>query len=199
MVQEQFVMRTSFRGPRLNDIFKLVLCLFAGLVFASCGNNRSDSVEQAKEQNADATTVSESDMKFAVEAASGGMMEVQLGRMALEQASAQTVKDFAQTMIDDHSKANAELQDLARRQSIELPATPGADHQDKIDQLAKMKGRDFDRAYVDLMVSDHESDVAAFDNQSRNGSDPSLREWAAEKLPVLRHHLDMAKEMSNTH
>jgi putative membrane protein len=198
MVQEQFVMRTSDRGPRLNDIFNLVLCLFAGLVLASCGNNRSDSVEQAKEQNADAATVSESDMKFAVEAASGGMMEVQLGRLALEQASAQAVKDFAQTMIDDHSKANAELQDVARRQSIELPATPGADHQNKIDQLAKKKGRDFDRAYVDLMVSDHESDVAAFDNQSRNGSDPSLREWAAEKLPVLRHHLDMAKEMSNT-
>lgn len=196
MKQQKNTVAIPYEGPRRKDVFRLLACAIAGWMLISCHNDTPDTVERAKETNAASMAVSESDMKFAVEAASGGMMEVEMGRMALNQASSQDVKDFAQMMIDDHSAANAELQELARNKSITLPAAPGEEQQEKINKLAPKKGADFDRAYVDMMVSDHESDVAAFENESRNGADADLKNWAATKLPVLRHHLDMAKEAS---
>jgi len=174
----------------------LAAVLFAGLV--SCGNKKTeteDSKEVAEEQNDQKfdETKTEDDTEFAVEAADGGMFEVQLGQLAQANASSAEVKNFAKMMVDDHSKANDELKATAAQKNISLPGALSDKCQKKYDELAGKTGEEFDKAYIDLMVSDHEEDLDAFKKEAENGKDADLKAWAAGKVPTLQHHLDAAK------
>jgi putative membrane protein len=167
-------------------------------MFTACGNsgsNTADSEEVAKEQN-DAKfddSNMEDDTRFAVDAADGGMMEVELGKLAQTNASLPQVKDFGKMMVDDHSKANDELKALAQQKNISLPSALSEDKRKKYDDLAAMKGRDFDKAYTDFMVSDHKEDIEAFKKEAEKGADADIKAWAGGKVPVLEHHLEMAQ------
>lgn len=175
----------------------IVFAFGAMMVCSACGNqNSKDSVKEAMDKNEStaAPGISEADRNYAVKAASGGMMEVELGQMAAAQASSQLVKDFGQSMAGDHSAANEELKGLAAQKQITLPDVPGKDHQDKIDKLRKKTGKEFDKAYMEMMVDDHKEDIALFENEANNGNDPDLKSWAAAKLETLRHHLHMAEQ-----
>jgi putative membrane protein len=89
---------------------------------SSSTNNKSDrSMQSDSMQNTSGSMLDSSDRKFVMEAAHGGMMEVALGRTAVDKATNSDVKQFAQRMVDDHSKANAELQQLASQKGITLP------------------------------------------------------------------------------
>ena len=114
----------------------------------------ADSVNKTKDttSNAAATggiAVNADDSKFATAAANGGMAEVALGKLAQEKGASQQVKDFGAMMVTDHSKANNELMAIAKAKNITLPATVDAEHQKKMDDLQKLSGKDFDKAYVD--------------------------------------------------
>ncbi len=172
------------------------LLLAALLSAASCGNNNeTDSKEVAEEQNEaklDDTNL-EKDAEFAVAAADGGMMEVELGKLAATNAASAQVKEFAQGMVADHSQANEELKSLAASKNIALPAMLSEDKQKKVNELAEKKGAGFDKAYMDFMVDDHEEDIKKFQNEADNGNDAEIKGWASGKVPVLQHHLQMAK------
>ena len=127
---------------------------------------------------------------FWSEAAIGGMAEVELGRLASTKAQNSEVKRFAEMMVSDHSKANEELKALAKKKNIILPTALDAEHQSTIQRLQGMSGTEFDRAYVDDMVEDHEADVQAFEKQSTDDSDPDAKAFAAKTLPTLQKHLD---------
>ena len=133
---------------------------------------------------------------FVAEAASGGMMEVELGRHAATHAASDRVKDFGRRMVDDHQKANDELKQVSQRESITLPATMSKRDRQEVDKLMKLRGAAFDRAYMDAMVTDHEKDVAKFREQSRSAADPDVRDFAARTLPTLESHLQMARDVS---
>lgn len=137
------------------------------------------------------------DQAFVLEAASGGMMEVELGRMAANQASNDEVKKFGQRMVDDHSKANNELSALAQKKNITLPAEMGKKGQAAKDHLSTLNGEAFDKAYMQHMVADHTKDVRAFGRQSRTGKDPDIKAWAAQTLPTLQEHLKQAKQIAS--
>src|SRR5262249_17471675 len=87
------------------------------------------------------------DHQFVTEAASGGMEEVELGKIGTEKASSDQVKQFGQRMVDDHGKANDELKALAQSKNITVPSAPSAKDQATIDKLSKLSGEPFDRAY----------------------------------------------------
>lgn len=189
--------------------FAAAVCL-AIFSFQSCGDAGSgDAVESANESNevkqdsaektsGEATApVSEEDSKFAVMAASGGMMEVQLGELAQQKASSQRVKDFGAMMVRDHTKANDELKNLAGMKNITVPPAPGEDHMDQITNLSKKSGREFDREYMKMMVDDHQEDIDEFEKCSNNSKDADLKAFAAKTLPVLRTHLDSAKAIND--
>src|SRR4051794_33104428 len=86
------------------------------------------------------------DSEFAVKAATGGMMEVQLGQIAQSKASDQRVKDFGNMMVQDHSAANDELKRLASAKNVTLPADVTDKQKKEIDDLNKKNGADFDKA-----------------------------------------------------
>ncbi|MGV3503784.1 MAG: DUF4142 domain-containing protein [Adhaeribacter sp.] len=131
---------------------------------------------------------------FAVKAASAGMMEVTLGELAQQQGQQEGVKQFGQTMVADHGKANAELAALARNKNMELPTTMLPQHQQHIGHLKALSGPAFDKAYMSMMVQDHEKDVAAFQKAAQGEADPDLKAFAQKTLPVLKAHLDMARK-----
>ena len=138
--------------------------------------------------NVDTASASD-DNKFVMEAANGGLAEVELGKIASTKAANGEVKKFAEMMIQDHSKANEELKSLAAKKGIKLPAEPGAQHKATMEDLRSKVGAEFDRAYVDAMIEDHKKDVALFESESQNGNVPEIKAFAAKALPVLRKHL----------
>jgi putative membrane protein len=138
--------------------------------------------------------VAQEDMDFATEAAQGGLMEVRLGELAQQQAKAEGVKEFGQRMVEDHGDANDKLMQIAGQKGIELPEDLSDDAQAAYDELQQLSGAEFDEAYMDEMVSDHEDDVAAFEDYVENAQDPDLRSFAEETLPTLQEHLDLAKQ-----
>jgi putative membrane protein len=137
------------------------------------------------------------DASFVREAAVGGMAEVELGRLATQNASSDDVKQFGQRMVEDHGKANDELKALASQKHMTLPTGLDQKHQALRDRLAKLNGAAFDKAYMSEMVSDHQKDVAAFQREARSGTDADIKAWAQKTVPTLQEHLKLAKQVSS--
>jgi putative membrane protein len=176
-----------------------LLCAATFCLF-SCGNgSEKDSKEVAKEENNqkfDSTNI-EGDTKFAVALADGGLFEVEAAKLAANNASAANVKDFAKMMVTDHSGAGAELKDLAAKKNISLPAALSESKQKKYNDLAAKKGTDFDKAYIDCMVDEHQDAVDALQKEAEKGNDAELRSWAAGKLATIQHHLEVIKSIKD--
>jgi len=130
---------------------------------------------------------------FMTEAAKGGMAEVELSRLATTKAQNAEVKKFAQKMIEDHTNANTELKQLAGKKNVTLPTELDAEHKALKDRLSSLSGAEFDKAYINAMVSDHEKTVNLFKTQADGGTDAETRAFAAKTLPKLQGHLDMIK------
>ncbi|MCY7352020.1 MAG: DUF4142 domain-containing protein [Cytophagaceae bacterium] len=179
-----------------------MMCLLAlgAWTFQACGDSSKskDSTERAEEANEDKDAVAEDDSEFAVTAASGGMLEVELGQMAQQKSQNQRVKTFAAMMVTDHTKANEELKSLAAAKNVTLPTTMGEDHQKHIDDLSKLSGAEFDKEYVDLMVEDHEKDVKLFSEAADEAKDAEMKAFAAKILPTLQQHLTEIKGIKDS-
>lgn len=135
-----------------------------------------------------------SDVEFMQKAASGGMLEVTLGKHAVANAASPEVKSFGQQMVHDHGQANAELAALAKQAGVALPGEMNAEHQAMAKQLLSKTGAAFDVAYMEMMVDDHMKDIEAFEAQAKQGK-TDVDRWAAKTLPTLEKHLEMAKEV----
>jgi putative membrane protein len=202
-------------------------------------NTKSKDMNQG--QSSSSAALSSADREFIMKAADGGMAEVELGRLAVNKASNSDVKAFGQRMVDDHSKANDQLMQLAQTKGVTLPdwqAMAGTsmtqsdttttnptstsqtnqsnqtkqtksdmhstmsgkdhqmmmEHQKTIDKLSKLSGADFDKAYMNEMLKDHEKDVALFEKEANSGKDADVKSWATSTLPTLRDHLQMARD-----
>ena len=175
--------------------------VLTGITLIACNSEekKTDAPAVAEEQNDkkfDSTNMNK-DADFAVFAADGGMAEVDLGKIALTNASSQSVKDLGKMLVDDHSKANEELKALAQQNNITLPATVSDDHKKKAEELSEKKGAEFDKAYLDAMQDGHEKTISKFETESSNGNNMALKQWATDKLPALKHHLEMIKQIKD--
>ena len=179
---------------------------------ASC-SSKPDSVEQAQDTNnakmgitnAD-TTVSTAmnmdgeqrpafDSEFLTKAASGGMLEVQLGQQVAQKATTPDAKSFAQQMVTDHTKSNNELKALAAQKNITLPTTLGKDQQKVYDEVLAEKGVDLDKKYVSAMLTDHQEDIKEYQEAVTQSGDANVKTYAQKNLPVLQMHLGMLQKM----
>ncbi len=159
---------------------------------AITANNNTAKVENAANGNSNANAAKSSDPNdFWKKAAEGGMAEVELSKLAGTKAQNAEVKKFAQTMVTDHTKANDELKALAAKKSVTLPADLDAAHKATMDKLKGLSGAEFDKAYVDAMVNDHNSAVDLFKKEAGDGSDSDLKSFAAKTLPTLEGHQKM--------
>ena len=140
-----------------------------------------------------ADKLSSGDQRFIKDAAGGGMMEVQLGKLAAEKASSPQVKEFGRKMEQDHSKANAELQKLASTKNVQIPHELEGKQKSTYDRLAKLSGDRFDREYMKAMIDDHKDDVDKFKKEAEKANDPDVKSFASKTLPTLEQHLEMAQ------
>lgn len=192
----------------VNGAFGLAACTDSGSTnlnvntnrLANSAGNAVNTVVNTTEKAADTVanaidkTMTSSPTTFMEEAAQGGNAEVEMGRLAVQKAKDPEIKRFGQMMIDEHSKTNAELKKLAESKKFTLPSDMGG-AKGNYDKLKGLAGDDFDKAYVDAMVDDHESDVTAFQRQADNGSDPAIKAFAAKTLPVLKKHLETIRNI----
>jgi putative membrane protein len=137
------------------------------------------------------------DAKFAMEAAMGGMEEVEMGRLAAQKGASDEVRQFGQRMVDDHSKANSDLMQVASSKGWALPAALDAKHQADMRKMSALSGEAFDRAYVKMMVKDHKKDVGEFQKESTRGADADVKSFAARTLPTLQEHLQMIQRIDD--
>lgn len=158
-------------------------------------SNRNSRNNNATGEQTGMANMAAADHNFVMEAAMGGMMEVELGRMATQQGASDAVKQFGQRMVDDHSKANQELVSLAQSKGITLPTTLDEKHQKEMTKFSSLSGAEFDREYTKMMVSDHRKDVSEFEKQSTRGTDADLKAFATKTLPTLKEHLQMAESL----
>jgi putative membrane protein len=137
------------------------------------------------------------DAKFVQMAASGGMAEVKLGQLAADRGGNDAVRKFGQRMVDDHGKANKELMALAEKKNWNVSRDLSKKDQTEFDRLSKLRGAEFDRAYAEHMLKDHEEDIALFEAEAKTGQDPDLKAWAAKTLPTLKEHLKLARDLGS--
>ena len=137
------------------------------------------------------------DKDFVMKAASGGMMEVELGNIAQQNAASQRVKDFGSMMVRDHSAANQELTSFASRRNLTMNSDSLMNlHKSHIDALKNKTGAAFDKAYMTMMVSDHKKDVSEFEKASKMCKDQECLAFASKTLPTLQMHLDSAQAVN---
>jgi putative membrane protein len=152
------------------------------------------SVSRVSDSGSTATTTPEA---FVREAAQANMAETELGKLASTKAQNPDVQKFARTMVDDHSANLQMVKDLANKKNFTVPTDLPEKEKSELARLEKMSGADFDRAYMNSMVKDHEQDVALFEKVSNTSTDSDVKAYATETLPTLQHHLQMAKDANN--
>ncbi len=143
------------------------------------------------------SVVTGGDLDFMNNAAPGSIAEVELRKMAAGKSQNAEVKAFGQKMVEDHTKANDELKQIAAQKKVTLPPDVMPAHKQLMEKLSKVSGADFDKEYVKAMVEAHEKDVAAFENASKTAADVDVKSFATKTLPVLKMHLEMIKAMAS--
>ena len=176
----------------ITGVAALALVFGAGPAFA-----QYDSAPETQTPNS-ANEKSTADATFAQKAAEGGMAEVKLGQLAEQKGTNPAVRDFAKRMVQDHSKSETDLQNTASRENMALPTGIDKDDQATYDRLSKLSGDAFDRAYAHDMVKDHTKDVADFQKEVKDGHDEAIKNYAAQTVPTLESHLEMARRMEQT-
>jgi len=142
------------------------------------------------------STRTESPQDFVFKASAAGLAEVNLGSLGVSNASAIDVKKFAEMMVEDHTKANKELLALGDKKRLQAAPRMDGEHERAAAALAQLKGGAFDREFMAGMVKDHKEAVALFERQAKDGKDEDIKSWADKTLPTLRHHLEMAQDIS---
>lgn len=162
----------------------------------SNANMMNSNMTNGNMNNSDAKVIS-NDEKFMIEAAQGGMMEVKLGELASTKAQNAEVKSFGKKMVEDHTKANNDLKELAKKKNIQLPNDMSSDQKEMYEKLTKLSGAEFDKEYVSAMVDDHDEDLEAFQDQADDTEDAALKAFAAKYAPIIKSHYEMIKAIND--
>jgi putative membrane protein len=178
----------------MNRVFWGAACAF--LFVAGCAQTQRAADTTVAVARAQVNpTLSTSDAAFMTTAARGGLAEVEMGRLAQRNGRSAAVKRFGQQMVSHHGQSNQEMMALAQQKQVTPPASMGAEHQRIYDDLAKLRGSAFDRAYAQAMVRDHQEDPRAYQAEAQNGTDPDVKAFAARHVPILQEHLRMAQRL----
>lgn len=187
----------------MKKISFLSVCV-AAVMFTACNSGTTD------DNSSDSTMLGSNDTtntglfntqtdaaSFVEDAATGGILEVDLGKIAAEKGMRQDVKDFGQRMVDDHTKINNDLMDIAQSRNMNIPTALDDSQRDDVKDLSDKTGADFDKAYVDKMVKDHKNDIDKFQKAADNLEDSTLKNFAIRTLPILKEHYEAIQKIQN--
>jgi putative membrane protein len=172
----------------------MLFLIMGGLLCVASAQSSTSTTSDAAGQSS--AKMSAADKTFVKKAAEGGLAEVELGKLATEKAGSEQVKQFGQRMVNDHSKANDQLKQVAQSQGITLPTEPNAMQRAEKERLSKLSGEQFDKAYMSEMLKDHKKDIAEFRTESKSAQDRALKDFASQTLPTLQSHLKDAESIA---
>lgn len=137
------------------------------------------------------------DKSFLENAYEDGLAEVAMGQLALGKTASPDIKAFAQHMVDDHGKANADLKKLADSKKVAVASEPSLTAKAKAKMADAKSGADFDKSYADSMINAHKDAIKLFEKAAQDAGDPEVKAFAAKTLPTLKMHLSMAEQLQN--
>ena len=169
------------------------------LAFPAAGHAQNSKASPAGTAKAagSSSSIDKRDRDFMMKAAQAGHAEVATGNVASTQAASEAVKQFGAQMVKDHTTANDELKSIAQGKGVSLPDAPDNAHQKALEKLKGMSGASFDRQYIaDAGVKDHTAAQKLFSDEAKNGKDADVKAFAQKTLPVITHHLEMARDLA---
>ena len=181
----------------------IIVASLSTLILVGCASQETEDsssmgagpVSTTEQSGQSSSYLGEQDQTFLKEAAQGGLAEVQIGRLGAQKGQDQAVRQLGQKLVQDHSKANQELKLLAAQKSVTLPSEIPAEHQAAISHLKSLEGAEFDKAFKQHAIEDHQKDIQKFQTAARQSTDSDIKAFAQKTLPVLQQHLKMAQDI----
>ena len=136
------------------------------------------------------------DKMFVSKALQGGMTEVQLGQLTLQKSDNQQVKEFAQRMVNDHTKLGDQMKPVAQQLGVNVPDQPSKKDRQLIAKMQALSGSAYDQAYIKDMVKDHKQDLSEFQAEASSGHDQTVKDAAAQGSKIIAGHLQMAQQLA---
>ena len=168
----------------------------AGQSGSQAGMQSGTQASGATASGAGASTLSRADQKMIKDMAMANLSEIESARMAQRKSQSEQVKNFAQQMIDDHTKALGEVQQLAQAKGVALPTELDRTHKRKAERMAALSGEAFDRAYMEQAgVADHKRTHGLLQQAQARAKDPDLKALAARTQPIVDQHLNSAQQL----
>ena len=181
----------------MNKIATLLLAFALPCLAQTAPNQGAVSGNQPPPSTKAAAADRNADAQFATHLAQANMAEVALGKLAQEKSQSEDVKKFAQKMVDEHTKAEQDLEGIASKNDLTLPQDMSAQQKTQQDRLSKLSGSQFDRAYMRMMVMEHTRVSNALQHESHKVSaNTDLKDYATRMYPGVSDHLTMAKTMT---
>ncbi|MES1196588.1 MAG: DUF4142 domain-containing protein, partial [Steroidobacter sp.] len=137
------------------------------------------------------------DASFMKTLAAGSIAEIEAGKLAKSKASSKEVKEFAEKMVNDHTKNSDQLKALAKQKQVDLPTTTDADHTAEKNKMEKLSGAGFDAEYMQGQVKDHQQTVQLLQTEINSGQDAKVKAFAKQTLTAVQHHLEMAQQLES--
>lgn len=152
----------------------------------------------AQSADSNQASLNQQDREFANMAAQGNQGEIALGNLAQHKASNDAVKQFAKTIIDDHTNAGQQLKNWASQSKFTLPNGLTQEDNSTKSSLSSLSGSQFDQKYIQSQLQDHKKAIALFEKEINEGQDPQLKQFAQKTLPVLQDHVRIAEDLAGT-
>ena len=175
--------RTTFVAASTSMV--LSVFLFTGMLKAQ-SDVKSDPTGERLDSKADTQS-------FLTIAAEEQQVAIALGQLAAQRAENKRVKEYGAKMVEDHKKVRREAEQLASKHQVPLPTKLTPEDQKKVDEMSKLSSHEFDRAYINFTLQNHETTLEEFQQHLSTMRYPDLREWFTATLPSLKAHRDQAR------
>jgi putative membrane protein len=183
----------------MKKLFLLSACAATMWLVQACSSTSETTAgDTTTTDTSNTASIQLADSVFIAKAAAGGMAEVELGNLALAKTTNSSIKDFANMMVTDHTKANEELMAMAKNKSFTLADSLDGEHKAKADNLRNLSGTAFDKAYMATMVEDHQKTLELMRTEASTGVDANLKDFAAKTAPVVQTHLEHAQKLQSS-
>ncbi|HYZ61401.1 MAG TPA: DUF4142 domain-containing protein [Acetobacteraceae bacterium] len=148
--------------------------------------------------NPSASPVSAQDKNWLDYAATDNQGEITASLLAEKKAQSLALKAFVRLMVDDHVQVESRLAALVNQLGADVPDGPGEENRKKIAELRRLHGQEFDRRFIEEQVKDHTDDIRKFSDQAQSTTNPDIKRFAIETLPILKQHLALAQAVQAT-
>jgi putative membrane protein len=143
------------------------------------------------------TPMATTDPEFMMTAAHSDQNEIQISKYVLSKGVTGMAKDHANMMVKDHTKSTTDLQAVAQKKGVTLPADMDDAHKAMLKDLERYQGQELSTKYMEMMAGDHDKTVRLMQSYQTKTQDPDVKGFITKTLPVVQNHLNMFKQHSN--